>query len=639
MSKFFLRSFFLLFFCFVIQYLSYGVHVVGGELQLKWTGSGTMYEVRLNMYVNQMIIDGQPQGGDLVPPVITVYLTNSLSDNYKYINAISLPRIYNDSIETNNNACATNAVIRTNLLIYSVVVDMNDALISAEKFDYRNGDYYITLDYCCRNTDIINLKDAFSQRFALYLKCPPLLSYQNSSPSLKLLKNEYFCANTLNTIDMSATDSDGDIIKYSLVAPLRYIVPQKNIGPTSNITREVTWVDTTYKGSNPIHGSQPFAINSSTGVITFNPSTVGVYCFGILIEEYRNNVKIGEVRKDYQFNVQICTRNNKPVIAFKDKAIKESDTLSVPLKGSTCFPIYITDIDATQFFIPETISITTSSPLSANANGTATPYPRSGFTLPTQVPLTGFRDTSRFNACFTPCAGGLKINETTYYPFKVIIKDDRCPAKYDTLIFTIKVEVENNILPEVFIDPPSNPVSVKVNDPLVFKVYGDDADQGDLLKLTLANPQRGMHFTNVQDSSSTISSGFAWTPNCNDLNPGTYEVYFIIEDNSCKLNPRDTVRKTILVYQDEVSFDGMQVTNLITPNGDGMNDYYHIPGIPIGNCDKYFKGIEIYNRWGSRVFYSQDHLFKWYPDVSDGMYYFSIDLNYEVRRGWLQITE
>ncbi|HSY60360.1 MAG TPA: gliding motility-associated C-terminal domain-containing protein, partial [Cytophaga sp.] len=177
------------------------------------------------------------------------------------------------------------------------------------------------------------------------------------------------------------------------------------------------------------------------------------------------------------------------------------------------------------------------------------------------------------------------------------------------------------------------------NDPLTFRVYGTDADPGDILTLTIANPQRGMHFPNVTDSSSTISSTFSWTPNCNDLHPGTYDVYFIIKDNSCMVNPSDTVHQTIIVEQDEVSFDGMLVTNLITPNGDGLNDYYQIPGIPVGNCDKYFKGIEIYNRWGARVFYSQDRLFKWHPNVSDGMYYFSIDLNYEIRKGWLQITQ
>ena len=633
MSKFFLRSFLLLFCCFCIQNLSHATHVIGGELQVKWTGSGTMYEVRLNMYVNQISVEKSQQAGtDLIDPYQTVNLTSSITDNFQFISQISLPLLYNNPIETNNNACATNAIIRTNLLIYSSTVDLSDALGR-----YANSVYYVTFEYCCRNELIVNLSAPASQSFALYLQCPPL-SYQNSSPTFNLLKNEYFCANTFNTFDMSATDINGDRIVYTLVAPLQSIVPRKyTTDPSVNTTQPVTWYNSSYGGSNPIHGSQPLAINSSTGLITFNPSTVGIYCFGILIQEYRGNNKIGEARKDYQFNVQNCPVNYKPVVAFKNRAIREGDTLTVQLKGSTCFPVYVTDLDATLSFISETIDVNTSSRLPTNS--TKTPYPAAGFTIPTQVPLTGFRDTARFDACFDPCAGGLQLDKTTYYPFQVIVNDNSCPEKYDTLIFTIKVDVGKNALPEVFIDPPSNPKSIKVNEQLNFNVYGTDVDAGDLLSLRLVNPQRGMNFTNVQDSSSTISSMFSWIPNCNDLHPGSYDLYFIIEDNSCLLNHSDTVRQRILVEQDEVSFDGMQVTNLITPNGDGLNDYYHIPGIPVGNCDKYFKGIEIYNRWGSRVFYSQDRLFKWYPNVSDGVYYFSIDLNYKVEKGWLQITE
>jgi len=625
MNTFFLRSLFLLFLCLCIQNISYADHIVGGELQLTWTGSGTMYEVRLNIYVNQISIENaQRNGYNLMPPIHTVHLTDSLVNSYQFIKEINLPLIYNNPIETNNKACATNSIIRTNLLIYSSVVDLKAAL-----GNYSDADYYITFQQCCRNTEIINLSDPTYQSFALYLKCPPLI-YQNSSPSLNLLKNEYFCTNTLNTFDMSGTDNDGDRIEYSLVDPLRNIVPK-------NFIRPVSWLNGAISGSDPIPGSQPLRINSSTGLLTFNPSAVGVYCFGILIQEYRSNIKIGEVRKDYQFNVQNCPVNYKPVISFTDNSIKENDTLTVQLKGSTCFPIFVTDFDATKFFISETIFINKNSTL--NANSTNTAYPSAGFTMPSQVPLTGFRDTARFDACFDPCAGGLRLDQTAYYPFKIIINDDRCPAKYDTLIFTIKVEVDANKTPALFIDPASDPKHIKVYEALNFKVYGSDVDAGDLLSLRIDNPQRGMLFTNVQDSSSTISSGFSWTPGCNDLYPGTYDVYFIIADNSCLLQHSDTVKQSIIVEQDEVSFDGMQVTNLITPNGDGLNDYYHIPGIPIGNCDKYFKGIEIYNRWGSRVFYSEDRLFKWYPDVSDGMYYFSIDLNYEVRKGWLQITE
>lgn len=617
MSKSFFKSFIFLFFCFFIQHLSYATHIVGGEILLERTGNGNRYRIILNKYINEISVR---QYGFTTnnSENVNIYdrFTNALVTTQ---GSIRLDLVSNTLLSSNSNFCTNPAIVETSKQVYMGEVDMGAAMFSP------NGRYYVTWYDCCRNQDIVNLSSPTSEGVALYTEFNGYAT-QSSTPRFAPLGNEFFCRNTINVFDLSGSDVDGDDLVYSLVSPRSSVYP----------STDVVW-SFGRSGTNPIPGSMPFTIDATTGIATFNPSAVGIYVFGIKVEEFRNGQKIGEVRKDFQLNVQDCPVNNKPVIAFQNRAIKERDTLSVQLRGATCFPIYVTDLDATQLFISETILINSRSPLPPNSPNT--PYPAAGLTLPASVPLTGFRDTARFDACFDPCAGGLRLAETTYYPFKIIINDNRCPAQYDTLLFTIKIEVTNNALPQVFIDPPSNPKTVKVNDHIGFNVYGSDADAGDLLSLKIANPQRGMSFTNVQDSSSTISSTFSWQPNCNDLRPGTYNIYFIIKDNSCMLNPTDTVYQTIIVEQDEVSFDGMQVTNLVTPNGDGLNDYYQLPGIPIGNCDKYFKGIEIYNRWGSRVFYSQDPNFKWYPNVSDGMYYFSIDLNYEVRKGWLQITQ
>jgi hypothetical protein len=615
MGKFFLRSLFLLFFCFFIQNLSYATHIAGGEIFIQWTGNGNQYRIIFNKYINEISVR---QYGFATNQTETVIIYEKYSNIP--VKSQPLDLISNTLLNSNSSYCTNPAVVETSMQVYMGEFNLGDPAAFSPY-----GTYYVTWSDCCRNQDIVNLSNPSAEYIALYTEFNGI-GIRDNTPQFVPLANEFFCKNNLNVLNLSATDSDGDALVYSLVSP------RSSINPSV----DVVW-SFGRSGANPIPGSVPFTIDVATGMVRFNPSANGIYVFGVKVEEYRNGVKIGEVRKDFQLNVQDCPVNNKPVIAFKNRAIHEADTLTVQLRGSTCFPIYITDIDASQLFISETIFINTSSTLPAHS--TNTPFPAAGFTIPTQVPLTGFRDTSSFDACFDPCAGGLKLDQDAYYPFKIIINDNRCPAQYDTLIFTIKVDAGTNALPEVFIDPPSNPKTVKVNDPLTFRVYGTDADPGDILTLTVANPQRGMHFPNVTDSSSTISSTFSWTPNCNDLHPGTYDVYFIIKDNSCMVNPSDTVHQTIIVEQDEVSFDGMLVTNLITPNGDGLNDYYQIPGIPVGNCDKYFKGIEIYNRWGARVFYSQDRLFKWHPNVSDGVYYFSIDLNYEVRKGWLQITQ
>ena len=620
MNTFFLRSLFLLFLCFCIQIKSHATHLIGGEISVRWTGVDKVYQITLNKYVNNQSTYNNSYGAD---PKIAVNFS-SLDGNAEF--QLDLYLNSNNIVYTNASNCTNPSMYVTSLQVYTRIVNLSNYYYSpSSAFFNVSGNYRISWKGEARNHLLSNImkRDAYNDQF-IYLFTLFDFSTVNNSPVFRPLGNEFFCNGEINYFDLSATDTDGDQLIYKLVSP------------QTNLNTSVLWKDSN-TGSNPIPGSVPLKIDPNTGVVSFNPSKNGVFLFGIQVEEFRNGISIGEVRKDYQFNVQNCVQNKKPVIAFQNSSIKNNDTLTVQLKGSTCFPMYVTDLDATQSFIDQTIYTKVSSTLPAHSTNAA--YPTAGFTIPAQLPLTGFRDTARFNACFDPCAGGLLLEQTAYYPFKIIINDDRCPTKYDTLIFTIKVEVNANTVPAVFIDPPTDPKSVKVNEVLNFKVYGSDVDAGDLLSLRIDNPQREMFFTNVKDSSSTISSNFSWTPNCNDLNPGIYDVYFIIADNSCLLHTSDTVRQTIIVEQDEVSFDGMQVTNLITPNGDGLNDYYHIPGIPIGNCDKYFKGIEIYNRWGSRVFYSEDRLFKWYPDVSDGMYYFSIDLNSEVQKGWLQITQ
>lgn len=603
--------YFLVFFIFSIQ--SYATHIIGGDLHVKWTGIGTVYQIRLNVYVNDKSIALHKLD---TPIKQTVYFLSNLTtaSSNRYIFEIDLPLVYNKAIATNSNFCATKEVVETNMQVYAIEIDLGQYLGS-----YSNSTFYITWENGFRNEIITNLVDPGNAAIALYVQCPRL-SVQNSSPAFRPLQNEYFCKGLLSQYDMSATDINNDRLQYSLVSPLKSINPFEP-------TLSVDW-EPGYGPLNPIPGTVPLTIDPNTGILTFNPSELGVFCFGIKVEEFRGNVKIGEVIKDYQFNVQACPVNNKPVIAFQDPTIKQSDTISVHLKEQKCFPIYITDVDASSLAISETIYVTSVT----NA------YPASAVTFPSEVNINGLKTISKGTICFDPCKA-LKLDQTTYYPMSFIIMDNRCPAKYDTLIFTLEVVVDPNAKPTIFIDPRTNPKIVKVDSLVQFGVFGRDSDVGDQLSLTIFNKRDGMVFRNVRDSTSTISSPFSWRPSCADLHPGIYSVFFLLKDNSCTTTDADTIQQTIVIADKEVSFKDLDVTNLVTPNGDGMNDYYRVPGIPEGNCSTYFRWIEIYNRWGARVFYSTDRAFKWYPEVSDGIYFYTLDFNSEQRRGWVEVIQ
>ncbi len=79
--------------------------------------------------------------------------------------------------------------------------------------------------------------------------------------------------------------------------------------------------------------------------------------------------------------------------------------------------------------------------------------------------------------------------------------------------------------------------------------------------------------------------------------------------------------------------------NTITPNGDGLNDYFVIPGL-----ENYpYSKIEIYNRWGSPLYKSDDYQNDWNGEgLLAGTYYYILHINtspVQTVKGWIQILK
>ncbi|TNE55093.1 MAG: gliding motility-associated C-terminal domain-containing protein [Bacteroidetes bacterium] len=74
------------------------------------------------------------------------------------------------------------------------------------------------------------------------------------------------------------------------------------------------------------------------------------------------------------------------------------------------------------------------------------------------------------------------------------------------------------------------------------------------------------------------------------------------------------------IFLEKIEEDyNVRIPNVITPNGDGTNDYFEIKNI------KYLENNEliILNRWGQEVFRESDYQNKWNGDeLKDGVYYY-----------------
>lgn len=106
----------------------------------------------------------------------------------------------------------------------------------------------------------------------------------------------------------------------------------------------------------------------------------------------------------------------------------------------------------------------------------------------------------------------------------------------------------------------------------------------------------------------------------------------VLDSNGCwSLPAMDTVR--VIQHQDLV------IPNLMTPNGDDKNDTYVIRDI---NKMDLLPGatLEVYNRWGERVFKSTNYRNDWAArNVNDGIYYYYLKSGCgpNAYKGWLQI--
>jgi gliding motility-associated-like protein len=79
------------------------------------------------------------------------------------------------------------------------------------------------------------------------------------------------------------------------------------------------------------------------------------------------------------------------------------------------------------------------------------------------------------------------------------------------------------------------------------------------------------------------------------------------------------------------------VPNIITPNGDGENQFLVFENIELFPQPK----LEVFNRWGTKVFESDNYQNNWSPaDLNPGVYYFTLELGtIDPKKGFFQLMK
>lgn len=178
--------------------------------------------------------------------------------------------------------------------------------------------YHLFYVACCRDGGIDNIMNPTNTGEVINTFIPNTINWvNNSSPSWSNSPEVVVCKDQNFNFDHSATDSDGDSLVYSLYAPYSDTIPLfNNSNPTPNniLFSPVTWASG-FSETSPFNNSGTvLSINSTTGVLTGMAEDVGQFIVGVKCQEYRDGILIGEIVRDFQYQVFDCSASKEAKI-------------------------------------------------------------------------------------------------------------------------------------------------------------------------------------------------------------------------------------------------------------------------------------------------------------------------------------
>ena len=481
--------------------ISFSNHIVGGEIEMIHVGdeNSFTYEVKLVQYFDCA------QTANPGPDNLITYSIFRKSDG-AFMRDGTMYITNQEFVPYTNPDCAL-GFLCTLKVEYS-----HEITLDPEEFSHPDG-YVIVWERCCRNWETKNLVNPGWNGMTYTLYFPPIVDatgkpFVNSSPRLFPPLSDYACVNQLFYIDFAGTDDDGDSISYSLAAPL-----DDHQDNNSNI---VALPETTppphpivdfapgYTLDNMIPGDPALSI-SNNGFITVTPTEVGLYVFSVKAEEFRNGVKIGESRRDFQMLVvDGCNPPDPPEALVKVPGqldfYKEDDTIVYVASQPKCFDLFVTDDIGTN----------------VSLNAIAVNFGKEGSDLDdifsfSEGSINSAGDTLKVEVCVSDCP----YVQNEPYLIDLIAADDACPLpQRDTVRVTIIVEPPTNQDPYFVNQNDTNYVSINWNSQYSTEIIGADIDLDSLSMDYFIIPDKpgyniedyGISFNALESGAGSISS-------------------------------------------------------------------------------------------------------------------------------------
>jgi gliding motility-associated-like protein len=271
-------------------------HIVGGELYYDCLGNN-QYRITLKLYRDCYCINCAPFGDPEYLAIFTSSGSLYAQPAMPFPGSVQLGSTF-------SNPCLVEPDICVERAIYTA-----DVTLPAS-----TGGYDIVYQRCCRNTGVANIPIDQGATYQVHIP-----GTCNNSPRFNNFPPLFICANAPLVFDHSATDPDGDQLIYSLCDPYGGAdancpnpSPGTNTGcPTEPPPPPYSSVayNTPFSASNFLNSPSTatnLSIDPQTGVLTGTPNLQGIFVVAVCVSEYRNGVYLGQMRRDFQFNVAPC---------------------------------------------------------------------------------------------------------------------------------------------------------------------------------------------------------------------------------------------------------------------------------------------------------------------------------------------
>ena len=268
-------------------------HITGGEMLYEYlgnTGNGKRYLITLKLFR-----DENSQGSAAMPTSVIIGVFNNLTRQRVTDRTVSLDRIEFLPLNTLPD-CITNAPnLSYTAGYYNFEIELAD----------NSQGYTLAYQTCCRIDGIGNVPD---QTGATYTTVIPGVGASAGDTSPMFASGiSVVCHNRPYTLDFSATDFNGDSLRYSLCDAYSggAATNANPISPSAPGYRSVDYTNG-FSGAFPLGASS--TINPATGIISGIAPPAGRYVVSVCVESYNRTTGryISTHRKDFIITVAPC---------------------------------------------------------------------------------------------------------------------------------------------------------------------------------------------------------------------------------------------------------------------------------------------------------------------------------------------